>query len=109
MIAVNISLQNNEQKPTWIKSIQVSSDVAGQKQTDDAVPAVDAQRYLTVLPDLKPHISQILTPETRINPGQRISGSVLVGFPVTPDEFAARKSITVTVLPYDEVAVVLTK
>jgi len=109
MIAVNISLQNNEQKPAWIKSIQVSSDVAGQKQTDDAVPAVDAQRYLTVLPDLKPHISQILTPETRINPGQRISGSVLVGFPVTPDEFAARKSITVTVLPYDEVAVVLTK
>jgi hypothetical protein len=33
----------------------------------------------------------------------------LVGFPVTQEEFAARKSITVTVLPYDEVAVVLTK
>jgi hypothetical protein len=32
-----------------------------------------------------------------------------VGFPVTQEEFAARKSITVTVLPYDEVAVVLTK
>jgi len=109
MIAVNISLQNNEQKPTWIKSIQVSSDVAGQKQADEAVPAVDAERYLSVLPDLKPHVLQILTPETRINPGGKISGTVLVGFPVTQEEFAARKSITVTVLPYDEVAVVLTK
>ena len=109
MIAVNISLQNNEQKPTWIKNIQVSSEVAGQKQTDDAVPAVDAQRYLTVLPDLTPHLLPILTPETRINPGAKISGTVLVSFPVTPEEFAARKSITVTVLPYDEVAVVLTK
>src|SRR5215831_1325310 len=109
MIAVNISLQNNEQKPTWIKSIHVSSDVAGQKQADEAVPAVDAERYLTVLPDLKPLVLPILTPETRINPGGKISGTVLVGFPVTPEEFAARKSITVTVLPYDEVAVVLTK
>ena len=109
MIAVNVTLQNNEQKPTWIKSIQVSSEVAGQKHSDDGVPAVDVQRYLTVLPDLKPHVLQIITPETRINPGEKISGTVLVGFPVTPEEFAARKSITVTVLPYDEVAVVLTK
>ncbi|HTM38156.1 MAG TPA: hypothetical protein VL156_15500 [Terriglobales bacterium] len=109
MIAVNISLQNNEQKPTWIKSIQVSSEVAGQKQADEAVPAVDAERYLTVLPDLKPHVLPILTPETRINPGGKISGTVLVGLPLTPEEFAARKSITVTILPYDEVAVVLTK
>jgi hypothetical protein len=109
MIAVNISLQNNEQKPIWIKSIRVSSDVAGQKQTDDAVPAVDAQRYLSVLPELKPHILQMLTPETRINPGDKISGTLLVSFPVTQEEFAARKSITVTVLPYDEVAVVLTQ
>jgi len=109
MIAVNISLQNNEQKPTWIKSIRVSSDIAGQKQSDDAVPAVDAQRYLSVLPELKPHILQMLTPETRINPGDKMSGTVLVSFPVTQEEFAARKSITVTVLPYDEVAVVLTQ
>jgi hypothetical protein len=109
MIVVNISLQNNEQKPTWIKSIRVSSDVAGQKQSDDAVPAVDAERYLSVLPELKPHVLQMLTPETRINPGDKISGTVLVSFPVTQEEFAARKSITVTVLPYDEVAVVLTQ
>ena len=109
MIAVNVTIQNREEKPTWIKSIQVSSDIAGQKQSDDAMPAVDVQRYLAVLPDLKQNVSQIITPETKIKSGEKISGTVLVTFPVTPEEFAARKSITVTILPYDEVSLVMTK
>lgn len=109
MIVINITLRNNEEKTTWIKSIRVSSDIAGQKQSDDAVPAVDAERYLSVLPDLKQHVSRIITPETKIKPGKKLSGTVLVSFPVTAEEFAARKSISVTILPYDEVALVLTK
>jgi hypothetical protein len=33
----------------------------------------------------------------------------LVSFPVKADAFAARKSLTVTVTPYDELPVVITK
>ena len=109
MVAVNVTLQNNEQKPSWIKAIQVSADVGGQKQNDDAVPAVDAQTYFELLPDLKQHALQVLTPEARINPGEKIAGTIVVSFPVTPEAFASRKSLTVTVTPYDEVPVVLTK
>jgi hypothetical protein len=109
MVAVNVSLQNNSEKPSWIHSIQASLDTGGKQFTDDAAPAVDAQRYFEAFPDLKAHALDILTAETRMNPGDRISGTVVVSFPVKADAFAARKSLTVTVTPYDELPVVMTK
>lgn len=109
MVGVNVSLQNNEEKPIWIKTIQVSADVAGNKQTDEAVPAVDAQRYVQTFPELKQRALDFLTPETRISPSSKVTGTVIVSFPVKQDAFAARKSLTVTVTPYDELPIVMTK
>jgi len=109
MVAVNVSLQNNEQKQTWIKTIQVTADAGGDKHTDDAAPAVDAKNYLETLPELKQHALQILTPEKRINPGEKIAGTIVVSFPVTAEVFATRKSLIVTITPYDEVPIILTK
>ena len=109
MLAVNISLQNNEEKPIWIKTIQVSADVAGSKQSDDASPAVDAQRYVQTFPELKQHALDFLTPETRISPNSKIAGTIIVSFAVKQDAFAARKSLTVTATPYDELPIVMTK
>src|SRR6266852_1687278 len=109
MVAVNVSVQNNSEKPSWIHTIQASLDTGNSKLTDDAAPAVDAQRYFEAFPDLKAHALEILTAETRMNPGEKISGTVVVSFPVKADVFAARKSLTVTVAPYDELPVVMTK
>ena len=109
MVAINVSLQNNEKKPLWIKSIQVGADVNGQKLSDDAIPAVDAKRYLETLPDLKADALPLLAPEMQINPGEKIAGTVLGTFSVSADAFAARKSLTVSVSPYDELPIVMTK
>jgi len=109
MVAVNLSLQNNEQKPTWIKSISVAADVGGNKQTDEAAPAVDVQRYFQSMPELKQHALELLTPETRVSPGGKVSGTIMVSFPVNSEAFAARKSLTVTIAPYDELPIVITK
>jgi len=109
MVAVNVSVQNNSEKPSWIHTIQASLDTGNSNLTDDAAPAVDAQRYFEAFPDLKAHALDILTAETRMNPGEKISGTVVVSFPVKADVFAARKSLTVTVAPYDELPVVMTK
>ena len=109
MVAINVSLENAEKKPIWIKSIQVGADINGQKQSDDAIPAVDAKRYIETLPDLKAHALQLLAPETQINPGEKIAGTVLGTFSVSADAFAARKSLTVSVNPYDELPIVLSK
>ncbi len=109
MVAVNVSLQNNSEKPSWIHTIQASLDTGGGKLTDDAAPAVDVQRYFEAFPDLKQHALNILTTETRLNPGSKVEGTVVVSFPVKAEAFTARKSLTVTVTPYDELPVVMTK
>lgn len=109
MVAINVSVQNNSQKPVWIHTIQASLDMGSNKYGDDATPAVDAQRYFQSFPELKQHALPFLTPEARLDPGKKISGTIVVSFPVSADAFAARKSLTVTVAPYDEVPVVLTK
>ncbi len=109
MVAINVSLQNNEDKPSWIHAIQAATDVGGNKLTDEAAPAVDAQRYFQAFPDLKQHALNILTTETRLNPGSKVAGTIVVSFPVTADAFNTRKSLTVTITPYDELPVVITK
>jgi len=109
MVALNISIQNNEEKSSLIKSIQVSTDIGGNQLSDDAVPAVDAQRYAQAFPELKQHFLNLLTTETRINAASKIAGTIVASFPVKADAFAARKSLTVTITPYDELPIVITK
>lgn len=109
MAAVNVSIHNNEEKPIWIKAIQVTADAGGSKQTDDAAPAVDAQRYLQAIPELKQHALNFLTAETQVNAMSKISGTIIVTFPVKADAFAARKSLSVSITPYDELPIVMTK
>jgi hypothetical protein len=109
MVAVNVSIHNNEEKPIWIKAIQVTADAGGSKQTDDAAPAVDAQRYLQAVPELKQHALNFLTPETQVNAMSKLTGTIIVTFPVKADAFAARKSLSVSITPYDELPIVMTK
>lgn len=109
MAAINVSIQNNEDKPSWIHTIQASLDTGGKKFDDDASPAVDAQRYFQAFPDLKQHARDLLTAETRLNPRSTLTGTIVVSFPVSADVFAARKSLTVTLTPYDELPVVIKK
>jgi hypothetical protein len=109
MVAINVSVENNAEKASWIHTITVALDAGGQTYTDDASPAVDVQRYFQAFPDLKQHALQILTPEKKLDPGSKVAGTVVVSFPVTADVFNARKSLTVTIAPYDEVPLVISK
>ena len=109
MVAINVTVQNNAEKPSWIHTIQATLDTGKDKSTDDASPAVDAQRYFQAFPALKQHAMAFLLPEARLDPQSKTSGTVVVSFPVTEEVFNARKSLTVTVTPYDELPVVITK
>jgi len=109
MVAINVSIQNGGEKPSWIHTIQVTTEAGGNTLTDDAAPAVDVQRYFQAFPDLKQHALNVLTTEARMNPGSKIAGTIVVSFPVKADVFAARKSLTVTITPYDELPLVLKK
>jgi hypothetical protein len=109
MVAINVTVQNNAEKPSWIHTIRATLDTGKDKFDDDASPAVDAQRYFQAFPALKQHAIAFLLPEARLDPKSKTSGMIVVSFPVTQEVFNARKSLTVTVTPYDELPVVITK
>jgi hypothetical protein len=110
MVAINVSFQNNGVKPYWIHTIKADLDTTTGSFTDDAASPSDFDRYFQAFPTLKQHAIAPLEREAKINPGGRAAGTIIVAFPVTPDEFTNRKSLKVTIQPYDQpVPLVLTK
>ena len=109
MVAINVTVQNNAEKPSWIHTIRATLDTSAGQFRDDASPGVDAQRYFQAFPALKQHAIGFLIPEARLDPKSRTSGTIVVSFPVKEEVFAGRKSLTVTVSPYDELPVVIKK
>jgi hypothetical protein len=110
MAAINISVRNQGEKTFSIQSMEVAIDTAAGQFTDDAAPIVDVDRYLTALPSLKQHALTPISREIQIAPGAETKGTMVVSFPITPDAFANRKSLKVTIKAHDQpVALVLTK
>ena len=109
MVALNVSLHNRSATNYWIKSIKVSVDTPTGHFDDDAASAVDFDRYFQAFPALKEHSLAPLIAETKIAPGAAASGTVVVSFPITADDFANRKSLNITIQPYDAIPLVLTK
>jgi len=111
MVAINISIANHGEKPYWIHTIQATLETAsGGKFNDQPASAVDFERYFQAFPDLKEHALSPLLPETKIDVGGQTAGTIIVSFPVSAQDFASRKSLTVKIQPYDQPApLVLTK
>ena len=110
MVALAISMKNHGKKPFYIHNIQADLEAGSDKFTDEAASGVDFERYFQAFPALKEHALPPLKPETMIEPGGEAKGTIIVSFPVTAEAFNNRKSIKVTIRPYDQpVPLVLTK
>jgi hypothetical protein len=110
MVAINVAFQNNGVKPYWIHTIKADLDTGSSSFTDDAASPADFDRYFQAFPVLKQHAIAPLEREAKINPGGHAQGTIIVAFPVTPQAFTNRKSLKVTIQPYDQpVPLVLTK
>jgi hypothetical protein len=110
MVAINVSFQNNGIKPYWIHTIKADLETGSGTFSDDAASPADFDRYFQAFPALKQHALDPLQREAKINPGGHTQGTIIVAFPVTPDAFANRKTLKVTIQPYDQpVPLILTK
>ena len=102
MVAIHLSIHNAGEKPYWIHSIEAGLDTDTGNFTDQAAPAVDYDRYFQALPALKANAVPPLKRESMIEPNGDAKGMIIVSFPVTPDVFAKRKALRVTIQPYDQ-------
>jgi hypothetical protein len=111
MVAVTLTLRNSAEKPLWVHTLKAElTDANGKTFDDEPASAVDFARYFQAFPVLKENTQPPLAPETKILPGTERKGTVIVSFPITKDAFEKRKSLSVTIQPYDlPLPVILTK
>jgi hypothetical protein len=103
LTAITLTLRNTALKPLWIKSLKAELTTAdGKTFEDEAASAVDLDRYFQAFPALKESTEPPLPPETKLLAGAQQKGTILVSFKVTRDAFDQRKSLQVTIQPYDQ-------
>lgn len=103
LAAIILTLRNTAQTPLWIHTLKAQLTTADDKTFDDeAASAVDLDRYLQAFPALKQNSEPPLSPETKLLAGTERRGIIVVGFKVTKEAFDRRKSLIVTIQPYDQ-------
>jgi hypothetical protein len=104
LAAITMTLRNTTDKPLWIHTLRAHLTTAdGKTFDDDAASAVDFDRYYQGFPALKESSEPPLSPETKLLAGALQKGTIIVSFKVTKEAFDQRKSLTVSIQPYDQV------
>jgi hypothetical protein len=110
MVALTFTLRNTSEKILYVHSLEGKIKNAAGDQSADAVSAVDFDRYFQAFPTLKYGAQPALSPEAKIQPGESVTRTIIVAFPVKLDAFNQRQSTSVVVHPYDQqLPVVLTR
>lgn len=109
LVAIQFTMYNTTDKPIWIKEMSAKVKTDQGELSDTAASASDFQRYFQGFPDLRLHAGDPMLVETKIPPGGRQQGTIIVGFPINKDAFDKRQSLSVIVTPYDQRNVVITK
>jgi len=109
LAAISLNVGNITEKKWYIRSVKATVKTDQGEYSDDAATAVDSERYFQAFPGLGDGASPILKFDQKIDPGQNGAGTIVVSVPITKDQFDARKSLTVTIEPYDNKPVTLTK
>jgi len=110
MVALTFTIHNTSDKILYVHNVQSSMKAASGDATADAVSAIDFDRYFQIFPALKVGAQPALPQETKIQPGETTSRTIIVAFPKTLEQFNQRQSISVIIWPYDQtVPVTMTK
>ena len=110
LVALTFTLRNTADKILYVRSIEGRLKTTSGESAGQAVSAVDFDRYFQAFPTLKNGAQPALIPESKIQPGETVTRTAIVAFPVTLDVFNQRQSLSVVVQPYDQsLPVVMTK
>ncbi|PSH03496.1 MAG: hypothetical protein CXZ00_11805 [Acidobacteria bacterium] len=108
LAVVNLTFQNLTKKSLWLENINVAVHTKDSDFKDDFGSVADFPRFFQASPALKQHAQTGLVRDTKIAPMEKTSGSVIVSFPLTQEEFDARDSMTVKLTFADQKSVTIT-
>ena len=111
LAAITMTLRNTADKPLWIHTLKAQLTTAdGKTFDDDAASGRRSRPLFPGVPGVEGESSEPpLSPETKLPAGAEQRGTIIVGFKVTKEAFDQRKSLTVTIQPYDQVLPVVLK
>ncbi|MGH9523894.1 MAG: hypothetical protein ACRD3E_15320 [Terriglobales bacterium] len=109
MVAVTVHFKNATDHMLYIRNVKSTLETAKGEFTDDAANASDYARYYEAFPSLKENSKPPIIQDTQVAKGASGIGTVIFSYPITKDVFDGRQSLTVTVQPYDQPAIVLKK
>jgi hypothetical protein len=108
MAAIQVKLDNQIDKPLWIKSISAEIEGPdGKKINDNAAPSMDAARYMAAFPPLQEAKADWLKEELKIPSKTSYNGVAIFSYPVEKKVFDARKSLTLRIQLYDNPTLVV--
>jgi copper(I)-binding protein len=96
LAVVTLNFQNVTEKPLRLININVAVHAKDSDFSDDFASVADFPRYFQAVPELEQHTRPGLVRDSKFAPMEYAKGSVIVAFPLTPEEFNARDSLTVT-------------
>lgn len=103
LAAITFTLRNTADHSLWVRSLKAQLTGAdGQSYEDEAASAVDLDRYYQIFPPLKESSEPPLSPETKLLPETETRATIVVSFPLAKEAFEQRKSLIVTIQPYDQ-------
>lgn len=109
LATVQLTVKNVHSRPLTIRNVNISIRTDQGEFSDDSASVADFGRYFTAFPDLQQHSIEGLSREMKIPPGQQLSGSVIVSFPITKEQFDNRRGLTATVSFYDQNSVQISR
>jgi hypothetical protein len=110
LAAITLTLRDTTEKPLWVRTIKAELTTAdGKTFEDEAASMVDLDRYFQAFPVLKESSEPPIAPEMKLLPGSEQRGTIIVSFKVTKQEFDQRKSLAVSIQPYDQPLPVILK
>ena len=107
LASVQLTVKNISKKPLFVKNVQVTVRTAKGEFSDNFAPVADFESYFQAYPDLRQHSGRPLASETRVAPGEQATGTVIVSFPLSKDDFDARQATSATVSFYDQRPIVI--
>lgn len=108
MTAIQVKLDNQIDKPLWIKNISAEIETPdGQKHNDNAAPSMEAARYIAAFAPLQEAKADLLKEELKIPSGTSYNGVAVFSYPVEKKDFDARKSLTLRIQLYDNPTLVV--
>jgi hypothetical protein len=110
MVALTFTVRNTSEKLLYVHTLQGKVKTDSGESEGDAVSAIDFDRYFQAFPALKIGAQPPLPPETKIQPGESVTRTIIVAFPIALDAFNKRQSTSVVLWPYDQtLPIVMTK